>query len=87
MINCENIANTHHCTKIARIAKADVHRSPDLVVFRYFIGLNLICPNLARFENLALDNEIWTWQFQGLILNMCDVTDICMKLKFPPKIA
>ena len=36
------------------------HRSPDLVVFRYFIGLNLICPNLAWFENLALDDEIWT---------------------------
>ena len=75
MINCENIANTHHCTKIARMAKADVHqtrlgftqasietpqRSPDLIVSRYFIGLNLICPNLAWFENLALDVEIWT---------------------------
>ena len=62
------------------------HRSPDLVVFRYFIGLNLICPNLAWFENLALDIENLDWQFQGLILNMCDVTDICMKLKIPPKI-
>ena len=63
------------------------HRSPDLVVFKYFIGLNLICPNLAWFENLALDDEIWTWLFQGLILNMHDVTDICMKLKVPSKIA
>ena len=33
------------------------HRSPDLVVFRYFIGLNRICPNLAWFENLALDKK------------------------------
>ena len=36
------------------------HRSPDLVVFRYFIGLNIICPNLAWFENLVLDRKIWT---------------------------
>ena len=36
------------------------HRSPDLVVFRYFIGLNINCPNLAWFENLALDDKIWT---------------------------
>ena len=35
-----------------------LHRSPDLVVFRYFIGLNIICPNLAWFENLALDDKI-----------------------------
>ena len=32
------------------------HKSPDLVVFRYFIGLNIIHPNLAWFENLALDD-------------------------------
>ena len=34
------------------------HRSPDLVVFRYFIGLNIIYPNLAWFENLVLDEKI-----------------------------
>ena len=44
------------------------HRSPDLVVFRYFIGLNIICPNLAWFENLALDDEIWTGISRGLYL-------------------
>ena len=33
------------------------HRSPDLVVFRYFIGLNIIYPNLAWFENLVLDEK------------------------------
>ena len=63
------------------------HRSPDLAVFRYFIGLNIICPNVAWFENLALDEKKSGLTFPGLILNMCDVTDICMKLKVPPKLA
>ena len=44
------------------------HRSPDLVVFRYLIGLNIICPNLAWFENLILDRKIWTDISRGLYL-------------------
>ena len=44
------------------------HRSPDLVVCRYFIGLNIICPNLAWFENLALDEKFWTDISRGLYL-------------------
>ena len=44
------------------------YRPPDLEVFRYFIGLNIICPNLAWFENLALDDEIWTGISRGLYL-------------------
>ena len=60
------------------------HRSPDLVVFRYFIDLNIICPNLACFENLVL--FVWNWesQFQGLAISMHDVTDKFMRLQIPP---
>ena len=62
-------------------------RSPDLLVYNSFIGLYLTCPDLAWFSNLVLDVKNYDKQFQGLIISMCDVTDICMKLKVPPKIS
>ena len=40
-------------------------RSPDLLVYMDFIGLYLICPDLAWFSNLALDVEIWTGNSRG----------------------
>ena len=35
-------------------------RSPDLLVYKDFIGFYLICPDLAWFINLASDMKIMT---------------------------
>ena len=40
-------------------------RSPDLLVFNYFIGFYLICPDLAWFLNLVLEAIIETSNSRG----------------------
>ena len=70
------------------LAKAnfrDTNGSPDLVVCCFLIGLNLIYPTLAYFRIFLLDMKMIHRQFQGLLINMHDVTDICMNLQVPPK--
>ena len=57
-MTCEHMSSQNQTKGFNQANIEAPHRSPDLVVFRYFIGLNIICPNLAWFENLVLDRKI-----------------------------
>ena len=73
--------------KILNQAKSRVtSRSPDLMVCCLLIGSYLIYPILDYFRIFSIGYENYHRRFQGLIINMHDVTDICMRLQVPPKI-
>ena len=44
---CEHMSSQNQTEGFNQASIETPHRSPDLVVFRYFIGLDIICPNLA----------------------------------------
>ena len=57
---------------------------PDGLMPSYWLKPDLPYPDLLYNFNIGYEN--YDNYFQGLIINIHDVPDLCMKLKVPPKI-